>query len=72
MRSSTAFFDSDPPCDFLVYLERRLGRDEGATARLLGDWLATYEPKRQLSRDDSASRDPVVEQRLDAETKLMA
>ena len=34
--------DNDPPCDFLTYLEWRLGEDEDATARLLGEWLATY------------------------------
>jgi hypothetical protein len=38
-------FEHDLPCDFLTYLEWRLGKDEDATARLLGEWLATYEPE---------------------------
>jgi hypothetical protein len=42
-------FDSDPPCDFLTYLEWRLGEGEDATARLLGEWLATYQSERRTA-----------------------
>jgi hypothetical protein len=42
-------FDNDPPCDFLAYLEWRLGQDADATAKLLGEWLASYEPERATS-----------------------
>jgi len=34
----------DTPCDFLAYLEWRLGQDADSTARLLVEWLAAYEP----------------------------
>ena len=44
-------FDNDPPCDFLTYLEWRLGEDEDATARLLGEWLATYKSERHTRGD---------------------
>jgi len=46
-------FDNDPPCNFLAYLEWRLGKDEDATTRLLGEWLATYEPKGHAARPET-------------------
>ena len=42
----------DPPPDFLTYLEWRLGKDEQATAELLGEWLTTYEPRQRTERPD--------------------
>ena len=36
--------------DFLYYLERRLGTDRRATAEMLGEWLASYEPQRPRTR----------------------
>jgi hypothetical protein len=50
MSSSTRRFETDPPCDFLAYLEWRLGKGEDATARLLGEWLTSYEPERRRAR----------------------
>ena len=50
MSSSTVRFDKDPPCDFLTYLEWRLGKGQDATVRLLGEWLATYESERRTAR----------------------
>jgi hypothetical protein len=41
--------DNDSPCDFLAYLEWRLGQDTDATAKLLGEWLASYEPESTTS-----------------------
>src|SRR5688572_13060128 len=35
-KALTRRFDTDPPCDFLAYLEWRLGQDADATAKLLG------------------------------------
>jgi hypothetical protein len=49
-------FDSDPPCDFLTYLESRLGKDQDVTTKLLGEWLATYEPERHTARTYAARR----------------
>jgi hypothetical protein len=43
--------DGDTPCDFLTYLEWRLGKDEDDTARLLGEWLSSYEPVRRFSSE---------------------
>ena len=45
-----ARFDNDPPCDFLTYLEWRLGEDGDATARLLGEWLSSYKSERGTGR----------------------
>ena len=42
----------DPPSDFLTYLESRLGKDEQATAELLGEWLTTYEPRQRTEHPD--------------------
>jgi hypothetical protein len=36
---------NDVPCDFLVYLEQRLGKSTWATLDMLGEWLQRYEPK---------------------------
>lgn len=38
--------DGDTPCDFLIYLEWRLGQDGNATTKMLGEWLSTYKPVR--------------------------
>ena len=55
-------FNDDPQCEFLAYLESRLGKDEAATVRVLGEWLAKYEPEshRQLAprRLTTSRRDP--------------
>ena len=51
-----ARLDGDAPCDFLTYLEWRLGKDADATAKLLGEWLSSYEPKRRSS-SEQAQRD---------------
>jgi hypothetical protein len=40
----------DTPCDFLAYLEWRLGQDADATARLLVEWLAAYQPAENALR----------------------
>jgi hypothetical protein len=37
----------DIPCDFLAYLESRLGTDRDATTEMLSEWLAAYEPQRR-------------------------
>ena len=55
MTSSTLRFDTDPPCDFLTYLEWRLGKGADATAKLLAEWLATYEPMRRTARTQMPS-----------------
>jgi len=52
----------DTPCDFLAYLEWRLGQDADATARLLVEWLAAYQPAekalRARSGRSSSTSDP--------------
>ena len=35
------------PCDFLSYLEWRLGSDRDTTTEMLAEWLATYQPQRR-------------------------
>lgn len=40
------FYD-DAAYDFLAFLERRLGLERAATAKKLGEWLASYEPVRR-------------------------
>lgn len=37
----------DVTCDFLSYLEWRLGKDRDATAEMLGEWLAGYKRQRR-------------------------
>jgi hypothetical protein len=47
--------DSEIPCDFLAYLEWRLGQSSDTTTKLLAEWLATYRPEgRPLAPDDGA------------------
>jgi hypothetical protein len=36
--------NEEVPCDFLTYLQCRLGYDRDATAEMLAEWLASYEP----------------------------
>ena len=55
-KALTQRFDSDPPCDFLAYLEWRLGQNADATAKLLGEWLATYEPIERPRHPRSSGR----------------
>lgn len=38
--------NEDVPCDFLSYLQWRLGCDRDATAQMLADWLVSYKPQR--------------------------
>jgi len=45
--SRVAASEQETPCDFLEYLEWRLGQSRDSTARLLGEWLASYEPERR-------------------------
>jgi hypothetical protein len=45
----------DVPCDFLTYLQWRLGYDRDATAEMLADWLASYEPRTR--REEIRPRD---------------
>jgi hypothetical protein len=54
-KALTMRFETDPPCDFLAYLEWRLGQDADATVKLLGEWLATYEPARGAARSVSSA-----------------
>jgi hypothetical protein len=37
----------DIPCDFLSYLEWRLGNDRDTTTEMLSEWLAAYESQRR-------------------------
>ena len=50
----------DDSCDFLAYLEWRLGKDRNATAEILADWLATYQPLRPRSGGPALSAAPVA------------
>lgn len=45
--------ERDLPCNFLEYLEWRLGEKPDAATRLLGEWLASYEPRRASAAFDS-------------------
>jgi hypothetical protein len=40
--------DHELPCNFLEYLEWRLGQKSEPTTRMLGEWLASYEPQRPV------------------------
>jgi hypothetical protein len=42
----------DIPSAFLTYLGQRLGKDDDAAAELLGEWLASYEPRQRVERRD--------------------
>jgi hypothetical protein len=46
----------DAACDFLAYLEWRLGTERDATAEMLGDWLVAYRLERR-SEDRPAKPD---------------
>ena len=37
----------DVACDFLSYLEWRLGTGRDATTQMLGEWLASYKSQRR-------------------------
>jgi hypothetical protein len=45
--------ERDLPCNFLEYLEWRLGEKPDAATRLLGEWLASYEPKRAVAAPEA-------------------
>jgi hypothetical protein len=46
--------DNDIPCDFLSYLEWRLGNDRDATTEMLSEWVAAYEPQRRTENARAA------------------
>jgi len=47
--------NEEVPCDFLTYLQWRLGYDRDATAEMLAEWLTSYEP--QTRREKIRARD---------------
>jgi hypothetical protein len=47
--------NEDVPCDFLSYLQWRLGSDRDSTAEMLAEWLASYQP--QTRRGEAAGND---------------
>lgn len=53
-------FHDDVPCDFLAYLEWRLGHDRDTTAEMLADWVATYRPQRRREDDDRSPGPPRI------------
>jgi hypothetical protein len=42
--------DDDIPCDFLSYLEWRLGSSRDATTEMLSEWIAAYERQRRSGK----------------------
>lgn len=42
-------------CDFLSYLEWRLGTGRDATTQMLGEWLANYKSQRRSERNHPIS-----------------
>jgi hypothetical protein len=40
--------NGEETCDFLSYLEWRLGMKRDATAEMLGEWLTTYTAQRPM------------------------
>jgi len=51
---------ADVACDFLTYLECRLGMKRDATAEMLGEWLTTYKAERavQMERQTLRASEP--------------